>query len=355
VPQPTNASGVPDRPSAIFLMGPTASGKTDLAIALCDQLPCDIVSVDSAMIYRGMDIGTAKPSTDELARAPHRLINICDPAETYSAADFRRDALAEMERISAAGRIPLLVGGTMMYFKALLHGMSGLPAASPELRRTLEAEAKQLGWPALHDELQATDPVAAKLIHPNNHQRLLRALEVIRLTGRPISAFWEAEGSRPSGQVAGLQEAGRQDIEDYTYFTQWQADETSSLPYTVTQLAMAPPERRLLHDRIHQRFENMLEAGLLDEVRGLMGRGDLHPDLPSMRCVGYRQAWSHLAGEDDYDTFVSKGVAATRQLAKRQLTWLRKWSDLNWLDSEDGFIVDAALKKVRLRTTFSSE
>jgi len=348
-PQKTDASGVQGRPPAIFLMGPTASGKTDLAMALCEQLPCDIISVDSAMIYRGMDIGTAKPSAGELARAPHRLIDICDPAETYSAADFRRDALVEMDRISSAGRIPLLVGGTMMYFKALLNGMSGLPAASPELRKTLESEAERLGWSALYDELQATDPIAAKLIHPNNRQRLLRALEVIRLTGRPISAFWEADVSQPS-----LQNAGRQGVEDYTYYTQWQADETSSLPYTVTQFAMVPPERRVLHERIHQRFLNMLEAGLLDEVRALMGRGDLHPDLPSMRCVGYRQAWSHLAGVDDYDTFVSKGVAATRQLAKRQLTWLRKWSDLNWLNSEDRFIVEVALKKVRLRTTFNS-
>lgn len=343
-------SNVPVSPPAIFLMGPTASGKTDLAMALCDQLPCDIISVDSAMIYRGMDIGTAKPSADELARAPHRLIDICDPAETYSAADFRRDALVEMERISRAGRIPLLVGGTMMYFKALLHGMSGLPAASQELRKSLEVEAEQYGWATLHEELRAADPIAAKIIHPNNRQRLLRALEVIRLTGRPISAFWAA-----GGQASSAQEAGQQGIEDYTYFTQWQADEATTLPYTVTQLAMVPPERRVLHNRIHQRFVNMLEAGFLDEAQALKGRGDLHADLPSMRCVGYRQAWSYLAGSDDYDTFVSKGVAATRQLAKRQLTWLRKWSDLDWLNSEDGYIVEAALKKVRLRTTFSFE
>lgn len=337
-----------DRPPAIFLMGPTASGKTDLAIALCERLPCDIISVDSAMIYRGMDIGTAKPSTEELARAPHRLIDICDPAETYSAADFRRDALAEMAKITEAGRIPLLVGGTMMYFKALIHGMSGLPAADPGLRKALEREAEERGWAALHDELQAKDPVAARLIHPNNRQRLLRAIEVIRLTDRPISSFWQAEGAKSSQkQVDG--------VEDYTYFTQWQADEVGSLPYTVTQLAVAPTERRTLHERIQQRFSGMLDAGFLDEVGALMNRGDLHPDLPSMRCVGYRQAWSHLAGEDDYDTFVSKGVAATRQLAKRQLTWLRKWSDVEWLYSEEEYIAEAALKKIILRTTFNSE
>lgn len=337
-----------EKPPAIFLMGPTASGKTDLAIELCKRLPCDIISVDSAMIYRGMNIGTAKPSADELAQAPHRLIDICDPADTYSAADFRTDALAEMARITEAGRIPLLVGGTMMYFKALNHGMSGLPAASPELRRALEQEAEQRGWQALHQELQEQDAVAARLIHPNNRQRLLRALEVIRLTGKPISSFWEAE-SRSSPQKQGGA------VEDYTYFTQWQADEGGSLPYTVAQLAVAPSERRTLHERIHQRFLSMLDAGFLDEVRALMNRGDLHPDLPSMRCVGYRQAWAYLSGEDEYDAFVSKGVAATRQLAKRQLTWLRKWSDVDWLQSEEKDITGAALKKIILRTTFNSE
>ncbi|AOY87040.1 tRNA (adenosine(37)-N6)-dimethylallyltransferase MiaA [Marinobacter salinus] len=337
-----------DKPPVIFLMGPTASGKTDLAIELCRRLPCDIISVDSAMIYRDMDIGTAKPDVEELAEAPHRLIDICNPADTYSAADFRRDALAEMASITRAGRIPLLVGGTMMYFKALLHGMSGLPGANHELRESLEREAKEKGWEVLHQELEAKDPVAARLIHPNNRQRLLRALEVIRLTGKPISSFWQAE-STGLGQQQGV------GIEDYTYFTQWQADEATALPYTVTQLAMAPPERQVLHERIRLRFLKMLEAGFLDEVRALMIREDLHPDLPSMRCVGYRQAWGYLAGEYDYDTFVSKGVAATRQLAKRQLTWLRKWSDVGWLDSEDEFIAEAALKKIRLHTTFKSE
>ncbi|KAA1176304.1 tRNA (adenosine(37)-N6)-dimethylallyltransferase MiaA [Marinobacter salinexigens] len=335
-------------PLAIFLMGPTASGKTDLAIELCEHLPCDIVSVDSAMIYRGMDIGTAKPTAEELAQAPHRLIDICDPAETYSAADFRRDALAEMAKITEAGRIPLLVGGTMMYFKALLHGMSSLPSADPELRAQLEKEAEERGWSQLHRELEQADPVAARLIHPNNRQRLIRALEVIRLTGKPISSFWASE---PVGAATG--EDGRR-VEDYTYFTQWQADESVSLPYTVVQLAVAPSERRVLHERIELRFLKMLETGFLDEMRSLMARDDLNPDLPSMRCVGYRQAWAYLAGDYDYDTFVSKGVAATRQLAKRQLTWLRKWSDVEWLDSEDKLITKVALKKIGQRTTFNS-
>ena len=345
--RPSTGSGQ-TLPPAIFLMGPTASGKTDLAMALCDRLPCEIISVDSAMIYRGMDIGTAKPSAEELARAPHRLIDLCDPADTYSAAGFRRDALAEMADITRRGRIPLLVGGTMMYFKALLHGMSGLPSASPELRRQIEQEAESLGWQHLHDELSAKDPVAAELIHPNNRQRLMRAIEVIRLTGRPISELWQAE----SGTSAQQHRSG---IEDYTYFTSWQADESAGLPYTVFQFALAPAERSVLHSRIQKRFLAMLEAGFLDEVRALMARGDLSPDLPSMRCVGYRQAWDYLSGNEDYDSFVAKGVAATRQLAKRQLTWLRKWRDVHWLDSADPQVVLDTLKKSGLHTTFNVE
>ncbi len=336
------------KPPAIFLMGPTASGKTDLAMKLCECLPCDIISVDSAMIYRQMDIGTAKPSPEELALAPHRLIDICDPTDIYSAADFRKDALAEMVKISAAGRIPLLVGGTMMYFKALLHGMSGLPPASPALRQLLVQEAKQLGWNALYAELEEKDPIAARRIHPNNRQRLIRAVEVLRLTNKPISSFWQSD-SMPS------EDKPDECVEDYTYFTQWQADEASSLPYTIAQLAMAPPERQVLHERIRLRFMKMLKAGFVDEVQALMARGDLNPDLPSMRCVGYRQAWGYLAGEYDEEEFVSKGIAATRQLAKRQLTWLRKWPDVSWLDSEDELIVESALKNIRLHTTFNIE
>lgn len=332
-------------PPAIFLMGPTASGKTDLAIELCQRLPCDIISVDSAMIYRGMDIGTAKPDAGELARAPHRLIDICDPAETYSAADFRRDALREMADITAKGRIPLLVGGTMMYFKALWHGLSELPSADPAIRLALQQEAEKRGWDELHRELARLDPTAATLIHPNNRQRLLRALEVIRITGKPISRIWQSQQAKDG--------KSDQNVEDYPYFTQWQADETSTLPYTVVQLAIAPSERRVLHERIRLRFLKMLDQGFLDEVRALMARGDLTPDLPSMRCVGYRQAWTYLAGECDRDTLVAKGVAATRQLAKRQLTWLRKWPEVHWLESESGQNAEAALKIIRSRTTFN--
>lgn len=337
-------------PPAIFLMGPTASGKTDLAMALCERLPCDIISVDSAMIYRGMDIGTAKPSAAELAKAPHRLIDICDPAETYSAADFRQEALREMNEITARGRIPLLTGGTMMYFKALLHGMSDLPSADPELRKQLELQAAEQGWESLHSELVDKDPIAAELIHPNNRQRLLRAVEVIRLSGKPISELWARDHA--SGEAKAT-DAG---VENYTYFTRWQADEPESLPYTVVQLAMAPLERRVLHERIQRRFLMMLDAGFLEEVRALMARGDLNPDLPSMRCVGYRQAWSHLAGEFGEQELIEKGAAATRQLAKRQLTWLRKWSDLAWLDNcgekqSNQLLVDSALKIIESRTT----
>lgn len=325
------------RPAAICLMGPTAAGKTDLALELCDALPCDIISVDSAMIYRGMDIGTAKPSAEELSLAPHRLIDICDPADRYSAADFRADALREMEAISRQGRIPLLVGGTMMYFKALLHGMADLPSADQALRTELEAKAEREGWPALYEQLKALDPIAAEAIHPNNRQRVLRALEVVLVSGRPISQAWAGNG------------AGS-DV-DYPYLTQWQADASPDLPYNVIQLSISPGNRSVLHDRIRLRFQKMLELGFIDEVRALRARGDLHSGLPSVRCVGYRQAWSWLDGDVDYETFVEKGIAATRQLAKRQLTWLRKWPDLHWIDSEASGSLSRALKILQSRTT----
>ncbi|WP_076577211.1 tRNA (adenosine(37)-N6)-dimethylallyltransferase MiaA [Aeromonas sp. RU39B] len=288
-------------PRALFLMGPTASGKTDLAIALTKVLPCDIISVDSALIYRGMDIGTAKPSAAELAQAPHRLIDILDPAVSYSAADFRRDALREMQEIASRGRIPLLVGGTMLYFKALLEGLSPLPSADADVRRQLEEEAARLGWQALHDELTRLDPVAGARIHPNDPQRLTRALEVYRVSGKTLTELTQIQGE--------------------------------ALPYRVSQFAIAPEERSELHRRIELRFDLMLNAGFEDEVRRLRERSDLHPELPAIRCVGYRQMWDYLSGEVGYDEMRSRGIAATRQLAKRQMTWLRSWSDVNWLVS----------------------
>ncbi len=268
-------------PKAIFLMGPTASGKTALAIELRKILPVELISVDSALIYKGMDIGTAKPNAEELLAAPHRLLDIRDPSQAYSAADFRRDALAEMADITAAGRIPLLVGGTMLYFKALLEGLSPLPSADPEVRARIEQQAAEQGWESLHRQLQEVDPVAAARIHPNDPQT--------------------------SGDA---------------------------LPYQVHQFAIAPASRELLHQRIEQRFHQMLASGFEAEVRALFARGDLHTDLPSIRCVGYRQMWSYLEGEISYDEMVYRGVCATRQLAKRQITWLRGWEGVHWLDSE---------------------
>ncbi|QPR28995.1 tRNA (adenosine(37)-N6)-dimethylallyltransferase MiaA [Edwardsiella hoshinae] len=289
-------------PPAIFIMGPTASGKTALAMALRERFPLEIISVDSALIYRGMDIGTAKPSADELARAPHRLIDIRDPAQSYSAADFRADALREMAEITAQGRIPLLVGGTMLYYKALLEGLSPLPPADAAVRARIEQQAREQGWAALHQELARIDPIAAARIHPNDPQRLSRALEVFFVSGNTLT-----ELTRVSGEA---------------------------LPYAVSQFAIAPSSRELLHQRIALRFQQMLAAGFEQEARGLFARGDLHPDLPSVRCVGYRQMWSYLAGEIDYDEMVYRGICATRQLAKRQMTWLRGWESVQWLDSD---------------------
>ena len=298
-------------PPAIFIMGPTASGKTALAMSLMKHLPVELISVDSALIYRGMDIGTAKPTAEELADAPHRLIDILDPTQAYSAADFRADALREMAEITARNKIPLLVGGTMLYFKALLEGLSPLPQADAAVRERIEKQAQEQGWNALHDQLSEIDPVAAMRIHPNDPQRLSRALEVFYISGKTLTELTKISGE--------------------------------TLPYRVHQFAIAPTRRELLHSRIEERFSQMLSNGFEDEVRTLLARGDLHTDLPSIRCVGYRQMWSYLSGEFDYDEMVYRGVCATRQLAKRQMTWLRGWEEVEWLDSEKP---DEALSRV---------
>ncbi len=283
-------------------MGPTASGKTALAINLRKTLPVELISVDSALIYQGMDIGTAKPTSEELAQAPHRLLDMLDPAQAYSAADFRRDALKEMAEITASGRIPLLVGGTMLYFKALLEGLSPLPSANADIRARIEQQAAEQGWDALHRELQEIDPVAARRIHPNDPQRLSRALEVFFISGKTLTELTQTSGE--------------------------------ALPYQVHQFAIAPASRELLHQRIEQRFHQMLASDFEAEVRALFARGDLHTDMPSIRCVGYRQMWSYIEGEISHDEMVYRGICATRQLAKRQMTWLRGWDGIHWLDSE---------------------
>lgn len=278
--------------SVVFLMGPTASGKTELAVELVRRFPLEIISVDSAMVYRGMDIGTAKPDAATLRSAPHRLIDVCDPAEAYSAARFREDALREIAAVQAAGRIPLLVGGTMLYFRALEQGLSTLPPADPALRARLEEEARRHGREGLHARLAAVDPAAAARIHPNDPQRIQRALEVWELTGRPLSE---------------LQRAGREE----------------PLPFRVVKLQVFPEDREELHRRIEERFGRMVEQGLWAEVERLHARGDLEPSMPAIRAVGYRQLWRHLAGEIGREEAVRAGIVATRQLAKRQMTWLR--------------------------------
>lgn len=304
-------------PLAIFLMGPTASGKTDLAMQLVKHYPCDIVSVDSALIYKAMDIGTAKPTLAEQAIAPHRLIDILDPAQSYSVADFRRDAIREMAEITQRGRIPLLVGGTMMYYKALLEGLSPLPPANSAVRDVIEKQAEELGWQALHDQLATFDPVSAKRIHPNDPQRLLRALEVYHISGQSITTL-SAVRSKP-------------------------------IPYKVKQFTISPSDRDQLHGRIEKRFEIMVNNNFQAEVEALRARGDLHLDMPSMRCVGYRQMWHYLDGEYDHNEMIYRGVVATRQLAKRQLTWLRSWQDLNWLDTfaKDNLTKIVKISKIR--------
>ncbi len=292
------------RSPAVLLMGPTGSGKTDLAAAMVANLPLEIVSVDAAMVYRGMDIGTAKPSLELLARAPHHLIDLIDPAERYSAARFLADAKRVMAEIATRGRTPMLVGGTMLYFRALQSGLARLPAADARIRLELESRATRHGWPALHAELAALDPAAAERIRPGDRQRIQRALEVIALTGAPISAQ-QSEDLRGAASSADL------------------------------CIVLAPADRATLYDRLESRFREMLRRGLLDEVRALQARGDLHSGLPSMRLIGYRQLWEHLEGRASMESAAEKAVIATRQFARRQLTWLRAEPQAEWFDALD--------------------
>ena len=292
-------------PPAIFLMGPTASGKTGLAVELAQRLPVELISVDSALVYRDMDIGTAKPDADTLARAPHRLIDILSPDQAYSAARFCEDALSHMAKITARGRVPVLVGGTMLYFKALEGGLSDLPQADAEVRKQLEAEAAQLGWPAMHRKLSAVDPVTAARLEPGDSQRIQRALEVYLLSGRPLSAHF----------INGVVQ--------------------SKLPYRLLKIGLLPSDRAQLHKRIAERFELMLQQGLVDEVQGLRAKYELSLSMSSMKSVGYRQAWQYLDGVLDSSSFKEAGIAATRQLAKRQMTWMRGMPDLINVDCLD--------------------
>ena len=308
---------VDQRPLAIFLMGPTASGKTALACALSERFAVGLISVDSALVYRGLDIGSAKPDAATLARYPHALIDIRDPAQPYSAADFSTDAQLAMRRLSDAGRIPLLVGGTGLYFRALQRGLSGLPQADTQVRARLAEEAAAIGWQGMHRRLAEQDPAAAARIKPGDMQRIQRALEVIALTGQPLSA---------------QQQGGR----------------AEAFPWRVLKLALVPQDRAPLHARIEQRFEQMLRQGLLDEVRALRGRGDLNPDLPALRAVGYRQAWEHLDGRYDAGQLRDRGIFATRQRAKRQITWLRGELDARVLDPEREELLGRATEAIGL-------
>jgi tRNA dimethylallyltransferase len=312
-----NPAHLKDLPPAILLLGPTACGKTALAVELAQRLPVEIISVDSAMVYRHMDIGTAKPDAATLAAAPHHLIDLIAPTQSYSAAQFCRDALRLMGDITARGRIPLLVGGTMLYFKALREGLSDLPQADPALRAELELKADKLGWPALHVELAQLDPATAARLEPNDAQRIQRALEVCLLSGEPMSALFGRQQALP-------------------------------LPYDITAIALQPSNRAVLHGRIEQRFRAMLQQGLVDEVQWLRGHYELTSNLPSMRCVGYRQAWQYLDGELDNTALCDNGIAATRQLAKRQLTWLRSMQGIETFDclaADYGSQVQACLRQ----------
>jgi len=298
-----------EKKPVIFLMGPTASGKTDLAIALSREFPCHIISVDSALVYRGMNIGSAKPDRKTLAKYPHALIDIRDPAEPYSASDFVDDALAEIKKAHQEEKVPLLVGGTMLYYKALMDGLEDLPPADQAIRAEIDLRAEKEGWPSLHAELAKLDPETAARLHPNHNQRIQRALEVYMVTGRPMSEI----------------HAGQQGQK---------LDET----FKVHHLVMMPSDRKVLHERIELRLKNMFEEGFIEEVRALYKRGDLHPRLPSIRAVGYRQVWSYLEGECDLEEARFRALVATRNLAKRQLTWLRSWESaaILYTDNQQG-------------------
>lgn len=282
-------------------MGPTASGKTGLAVELAQELNGEIISVDSALVYRGMDIGTAKPTPTEMAGVPHHLIDTRDPANAYSAADFRADALQLIDEVSARGHLPILTGGTMLYFKALKHGLAVMPEANQQVRDDISERGDALGWSVIHDELAQVDPKAAERINPNDRQRLQRALEVYLISGKPLSA--------------------------------WQSEPLPGCPVDLIELAIVPPDRQMLHQRIDARFRQMLELGLVAEVDALYRREDLHRELPAIKSVGYRQVWAYLESEIDFETMVQKGIIATRQLAKRQYTWLRSWEDLRVIDA----------------------
>lgn len=303
-------------PAAIFLMGPTAAGKTGLALELHERFDLEIISVDSALVYRGMDIGTAKPDAQVLQKAPHRLIDIRDPSDSYSVAEFCSDALREMKSITAAGKVPLLVGGTMLYFRALQYGLSELPAAHPELRKQLEKQAADIGWSAMHEILQQKDPGAAARIHRNDPQRIQRALEVITISGQTMTELQQ----KTTG---------------------------NSLDYRIHKIIISPEPRSVLHARIEQRFDLMLKAGFIDEMKRLYARSDLNADLPSMRAVGYRQAWDWLQGNCSFEQMCEKATTATRQLAKRQLTWLRRERTTIWYDLQADGVREEVIEALR--------
>lgn len=290
-------------PPAIFIMGPTASGKTDLAVNLMEHFPIEIISVDSALIYKEMNIGTAKPDKATLEKAPHRLIDFLDPSQSYSAADFRRDALRAMQEITNNGNIPVLVGGTMLYYRALENDLAKLPSADPEIRKNIDQQARELGWEAIHKQLAEIDPEAAARIHPNDPQRIQRALEVYEITGKSLTS---------------LHKAAKHD----------------TLPYKLLKIALIPEDREWLRERAALRFEQMIDQGFLGEVQHLHDRKDLNPDLPSIRCVGYRQAWDYLNKNIDFNEMKNRAIVATRQLAKRQLTWLRSEKEVSRYDAQ---------------------